>query len=166
MAVAPLSASTSAATVATAGGCNATTAIKLVLGQHLAGNTDHPVAQVLCGAFSGRHSKAMAVNLSIPSCGFSGGWAVYRLAGGAWKRVFLTNHGAFMAKAGRKVRTWNGVLASGDSECFPSSYRSRDWHWNGKRLVNGPWHKSGPPPKPLPGLVAAGSAHGPVHGSD
>lgn len=137
-----------------AGPCNAATADRLVRQQHLgnAGYSPQPVAQVLCGAFVGRHSRAMVVSLSTPGCGLSIGWVVYRRQRGAWQRVFLTNSGALLAKAGRRVRAWQGVLAPNDPHCLPSGWKTRDWHWNGRRLVAGRSHKSGPPPSPLPGV--------------
>jgi hypothetical protein len=138
--------------------CSLATAERLVTQQRLGngGFEPHPVAQVLCGAFLGAGSRAMVVSLSTPGCGLSIGWAVYRASGSGWKRVFLTSAGAFLAKAGSRIRTWQGVLAPNDAHCFPSSYRSRDWRWNGNRLVAGAWHRSGPPPNPLPGAASRG----------
>jgi hypothetical protein len=127
--------------------CNAAAASAEVERLHLgnAGYTPSPVAQVLCGAFLGPRSHAMVASLSIPSCGVSSGWVVFRSVGGAWRRAFETNHGAFLAAAGARIRETQGVLARGDAHCFPSSYRSRLWHWNGRRLVHGPWRTSAPP---------------------
>src|SRR4051794_2468719 len=149
-----------AISASTGGACNVATADRLVERQHLgnAGFTSQPVAQVLCGPFAGPRSHAMAVSLSTPGCGGSIGWAVFRNAGGAWRRVFLTNNGAFLARAAARIRTWQGVLAPGDPHCFPSAWRTRDWHWNGRRLVAGRWHPSGPPPSPLPGRPSASPA--------
>lgn len=98
----------------------------------------------------------MVVSLSTPGCGFSIGWAVYRADHGKWQRVFLTNSGALLAKDGSRIRAWEGVLGPNDAHCFPSGWKARYWHWNGKRLVAGSWHKSGPPPNPLPGVPASG----------
>jgi hypothetical protein len=141
-----------------AGGCNVATADQLVEQQHLgnAGFSSQPVAQVLCGAFAGPRSKAMVVSLSTPGCGVSLGWAVYRSSGGTWKRVFLTNTGAYLAKAGSRIRAWQGVLGPKDPHCVPSSWKTRYWHWSGKRLVAGRWPTSGPPPNPLPGVPPSG----------
>jgi hypothetical protein len=141
-----------------AGRCNAATADRLVEQQHLgnAGFSPQPVAQVLCGAFLGPGSRAMVVSLSTPGCGGSIGWAVFRAGHDRWRRVFLTDHGADLAKAGPRIRAWQGVLGPNDAHCFPSAWKTRQWHWNGKRLVAGHWHKSGPPPHPLPGVPPSG----------
>ena len=138
----------------TGGGCNVATADRLVDQEHLgnAGFIQQPVAQVLCGAFLGARSRAMVVSLSTPGCGFSMGWVAYRKALGQWRRVFRTDKGAYLAKAGSRIRAWQGVLGPNDAHCFPSGWRARVWHWNRRRLVAGRWHKSGPPPSPLPGV--------------
>jgi hypothetical protein len=143
---------------AAGGACTIATADRLVDQQHLgnAGTVQQPVAQVLCGSFVGPGSRAMVVSLLTPGCGGSIGWAVYRLDASGWHRVFLTSNGAALAKAGTRIRAWQGVLAPSDPHCFPSSWRSRLWHWTGTRLVAGPWHKSGPPPTPLPGVPSFG----------
>ena len=157
-ALACLAAAPAASAARTGGACNVTTADKLVEAQHLgnAGFTPQPVAQVLCGAFLGAGSRAMVVSLSTPGCGFSLGWLVYRKTHGEWRRAFRTNQGAYLAKAGRRIRAWQGVLAPEDAHCFPSGWRARYWHWNGTRLVAGRWHTSGPPPSPLPGVPPPG----------
>jgi hypothetical protein len=138
----------------TGGGCNAATARKLVEEEQLgnAGFMPQPVAQVLCGPFLGPRSRAMVVSLSTPGCGFSMGWVLYGKRRGEWRRVFRTDRGAYLAKAGSRIRAWQGVLGPNDAHCFPSRWRSRYWRWNGARLVAGRWHRSGPPPSPLPGV--------------
>jgi len=111
-----------------------------------------PVAQVFCGPFTGRGSSAMVVSLSLPSCGGSYYWLVYRYVNGNWKRALRHNGGAYLTRSGRRILEWNGVLALGDAHCFPSSYRVRAWHWNGTRLVHGSWQRKAKLPKRLPGL--------------
>jgi trimeric autotransporter adhesin len=41
-------------------------------------------AQVLCGPFLGRGSRAMVASEAIPSCGRTAGWDVFDFAQGAW----------------------------------------------------------------------------------
>jgi hypothetical protein len=103
----------------------------------------------------GRHSRAMVVSLSIPSCGISGGWVVYRSVGGSWKKVPSRRtpfQGALLVPAGSRIREWQGVLKPTDAHCFPSSARVRVWHWNGHRLVHGRWQHRARLPRHLPGL--------------
>ena len=142
---------------AAGGVCGLATADRLVESGHLgnAGSVQQPVAQVLCGAFLGPGSRGMVVSLLTPGCGTSIGWVLYRQTPGGWRNVYHNNNGAYFAKAGTRLRAWQGVLAPGDPHCFPSSWRSRLWHWNGSRMVPGPWHKSAPPPVPLPGAPNA-----------
>ena len=142
---------------AAGGGCGLATADRLVEAEHLgnAGYMPQPVAQVLCGPFLGAGSRGMVVSLAIPSCGGSTGWVLYRHAAAGWQKVYEHNGGASLAREGTRLRDWQGVLSGSDPHCLPSSYRSRLWHWNGRRMIHGPWHKSGPPPVPLPGSANA-----------
>jgi hypothetical protein len=137
--------------------CGLATADRLVEDAHLgnAGTVQQPVAQVLCGAFAGPGTSAMVVSLSTPGCGTSIGWVLYRKTSGRWRKLYENNNGAYFAKVGTRLRAWQGVLAPSDPHCFPSSWRSRLWRWNGSRMVPGPWHESGPPPNPLPGAPGA-----------
>lgn len=144
-------------TAAAGGRCTRAAARALVEQAHLgnAGFTDHPEQQVLCGHFTGRHSRAMVVSLSIPSCGLTGGWLVYRSVGGAWRKVpsgATPHHGGLLVPAGSRIREWQGVLKPTDAHCFPSSARVRVWHWNGHRLVHGRWQHRARLPRHLPGL--------------
>jgi hypothetical protein len=101
-----------------------------------------PVYQVLCGAFLGPGTRAMVGSIAIPSCGGSVGWAVFRYANGSWQLVKRVKHGAFLDAVGSDIRETLGVLAPGDAHCFPSSVRYHFWHWNGHRLVAGPWSRA------------------------
>src|SRR4029079_12174874 len=76
-------------TPASAGGCSRATATRLVR-QHRLNPflLRHPVAQVLCGPFTGPGSRAMAITIGpAPTCWPIQSWAVFRLAGGAWRLV-------------------------------------------------------------------------------
>jgi hypothetical protein len=66
-----------------------------------------------------------------------------RWAGRAWKVVLKQKHGADLAGIGTQIRETQFVFRSGDSHCNPTGgTRSRTWHWNGRRLVAGPWKHS------------------------
>ena len=141
---------------ATAGSCTREAARAIFERRHVgnAGAMDDPVFQLLCGAFTGRKSKAMVASAAVPSCGGSTEWFVFRSVGGRWKQVLGVHHGAFLDTSGSRIREFQGVLAAGDAHCFPSSYKARLWRWNGKRMVHGAWRKA-KLPKRLPGLAGA-----------
>jgi hypothetical protein len=136
------------------GQCTRQAARQVVEQQHIADSYDNqdPLAQMFCGPFTGRHSRAMVVSLSLPSCGFSFGWRVYRSVNGRWKRVLNDHLAAVLTRSGRKILEWQGILGPHDAHCFPSSARVRVWHWNGKRLVHGSWQRKAGLPKHPPGL--------------
>lgn len=100
----------------------------------------------------------MVVSLRTPGCGGSIGWMVFRSDNGRWRRVFSTNHGALLERAGSKIRTTRGELRPSEPHCLPSRWKSRLWQWNGKRLVAGPWREADGPPKRLPGVGGAAPA--------
>jgi len=112
---------------------------------------DNPVAQVLCGPFTGPGSTAMAVTISAPTCFPVQHWAVLAFADGDWRVVL--EQPAYLAgplvAAGSGIRETTVVHRPGDSRCFPSGgTRARVWRWSGSRLVAGPWTqvKRGTPP--------------------
>jgi hypothetical protein len=102
---------------------------------------EHPVT-VLCGAFLGPGSNAMAVTFNNGSCIPDTGWAVFRDEGGTWrlldppgqvKDVILP-----LTAVGNDIREEYGVYHDGDSPCQPSGgTRARLWHWDGSKLVAG-----------------------------
>jgi hypothetical protein len=103
-------------------------------------NVPNPVAQVLCGAFFGPGSQAMVASLSIPSCGRTAGWVVFRRAGGTWQLALSRTNGADLDVVGSGVRETMFVLRAGDAHCFPTGgTRSRIWRWNGTRFTAGAW---------------------------
>ncbi|MFL6005460.1 MAG: Calx-beta domain-containing protein [Gaiellaceae bacterium] len=126
------------------GRCNRITA-RLLLARFRLGDLGDPklrdpVSQVLCGAFAGKRSRAMAVTLAIPACGRTGGWVVFRWNGRAWKVLLKQKNGADLAAVGTTIRETMFVFKSGDKHCSPTGgTRSRVWHWTGRRLAAGPW---------------------------
>ena len=132
------------------GSCSKTTARALANQHHLgnAGFVTDPVGQVRCGSFVGPGSKAMVFSLSIPSCGRTGGWVVFKRVGPAWRLVFESDGGADLAAVGSGIRETQNVLRPGDAHCFPTGgTRSRTWRWNGTRFTSTNWaySKSGGP---------------------
>jgi hypothetical protein len=110
---------------------------------------EHPVS-VLCGAFLGAGSHAMAVTFTNGTCVPDTGWAVFRDDGGTWalldppgevKDVILP-----LTAAGNDIREEYAVYRSGDSPCQPSGgTRVRLWHWDGAKLVAGTSTQLQPP---------------------
>jgi len=113
---------------------------------------DDPVAQVLCGPFTGPGSKAMAITIAAPTCIPVQHWAVLAFADGDWRVVI--ERPAYLAgpliAVGSGIRETTVVHRAGDSRCFPSGgTRARVWRWSGSRLVAGPWtqvSRGTPPP--------------------
>ena len=135
------------------GPCSMAEATRLVerLGLGNAGdpNVPKPVAQVLCGPFVGPGTQAMAASLTIPSCGRTAGWVVFRREGGTWKLALSRNNGADLDAVGPGIRETMFVLRPGDAHCFPTGgTRSRTWRWNGTRLTASAWkHTTAGAPK-------------------
>jgi hypothetical protein len=109
------------------------------------------VGQVLCGAFTGPGSEAMAVTINAPTCWSPQGWAVYRFTNGAWQLVMVQQLVLIVAPlvaVGSEIKETQPVFGPGDNRCNPSGgTRSRLWHWNGSNLVAGVWKQASPPRK-------------------
>jgi len=107
----------------------------------------NPVRQVLCGAFTGPGSEAMAVTIGAPTCWGIQFWAVFTVIGGEWRLVldeptFLVPP---LVAIGSEIRETTAVRRPGDARCFPSGgTRARLWRWNGSRLVPGRWKQVTP----------------------
>jgi hypothetical protein len=146
---------TSASPVATAGPtvsgpCSRAVANRLLKQLHLGPNwpEPNPAAQVLCGAFTGPRSRAMAVTFRLGICMPTLGWGVFRLTAGKWKLVMTQNGYSTLAAVGTDIRETAPIYRQGDGRCFPSGgTRARVWHWNGTRLVAGPWKVTSTGPK-------------------
>jgi hypothetical protein len=155
----PKAAAAPAPATSAASPCSMAEATRVVRRLHL-GNADdpdvaNPVAQVLCGAFVGPGSQAMVASLSIPTCGRTAGWVVFRRTGATWQLVMERNNGADLDAAGTGIRETMFVLRPGDAHCFPTGgTRSRIWRWNGTRFTASPWTRSKPatPKTPSSGL--------------
>jgi hypothetical protein len=103
-----------------------------------------PTRQVLCGPFTGQGSNAMAVTIGAPTCWGIQNWAVFGFAAGDWQLVL--NQPAYLVPplvaVGSDIRETTAVHRAGDSRCFfKGGTHARIWHWDGTRLVAGPWRQ-------------------------
>ena len=119
----------------------------------------NPVYAVLCGAFAGPGSQAMAVSLATGGTSVPfGGWAVLRRDGSTWQLVMQQRNGARITAAGSGIRETVGISRPGDSRCCPTGgERSRVWRWNGTRFVASAWTQSKPATQKAPSTVPSGS---------
>jgi hypothetical protein len=125
-----------------AGACSMATALRVGKPFFFDPGMTRPIWQVLCGAFTGSGSEAMAIAFSAPTCWPTQWWAVFRRTEGAWRRVLYVP--AYLDRplvaVGNDIRETTAVARRGDPRCFPSGgSRTRIWHWNGRRFVAGPW---------------------------
>jgi hypothetical protein len=139
-----LAASSPIYSAATTADCSEATA-RQVVEQHPNVNIfdlQDPIRQVLCGPFTGSGSNAMAVTIGAPTCWGIQNWAVFRFTAGDWQLVL--NQPAYLVPplvaVGSDIRETTAVHRSGDSRCFfKGGTHARIWHWDGTRLVAGPW---------------------------
>jgi hypothetical protein len=105
------------------------------------------VGVVLCGPFTGPQSNAMAFSFHWYGCIPVAGWAVFRFTGSDWQLVLRRDRErAVLAAAGSDIQATVDVVRTGDSLCISTGgRRSQLWHWDGTRLVAGPWTQVEPP---------------------
>lgn len=122
-----------------------------------------PIVQLLCGPFTGPGSTAMVVTIGAETCWGEQRWAVFRLVGGAWQLVFDRSEfvdGPIVAIGG-DIRVTTPVYRPADPRCIPSGgAHARRWHWNGSRLVGGPYVQVQPPATTTTTTTAGSSASG------
>jgi len=140
----------SASTHIVSAGCSSANARRLVDEHQLDGfMVASPVAQLLCGPFTGPGSNAMAIVIGgAPTCWPFQRWAVFSYTGSLWKLVL--DRPAFLfpplAAVGSGIRETTPVYRPGDPRCIPSGgSHARIWRWNGSRLVAGAWRQVTPP---------------------
>jgi hypothetical protein len=106
----------------------------------------NPVFKVLCGAFTGPGSQTMVVSLLGPGSTGMIDWVVFRSLGGEWQFLMKRHQAAALTAAGSDIREKVSIFRPGDSRCCPSGgTKARIWHWDGTRLVAGPWKQVTPP---------------------
>jgi hypothetical protein len=113
------------------------------------------VAGVLCGAFLGTGSRAMAVITTTGNCLPFLGWDMFALRGGSWKRLNLPAHGGLtyvpLKAAGNDLRETLPIRRRGDMLCNPTGgTQTRLWHWNGTEFAPGPWSYARTKARPSP----------------
>jgi hypothetical protein len=125
--------------------CTEATALQLVE-QHRLNSflLPSPVRQVLCGSFTGPGSEAMAVTIGAPTCWPVQRWAVFRFTGSSWQLVL--DQSSFinppLVAVGSDIEETAPLHRAGDARCLPSGgTRARLWHWDGAKLVAGPWRQ-------------------------
>ena len=100
----------------------------------------YPVWKVLCGSFTGAGSRVMVASIS-------GGpenvgliyWAVFRWSGSDWRLLMKQRQAAILTAAGSDIRETVNHREGDPRCCVSGGEKSRIWHWNGTRLVAGPW---------------------------
>jgi len=99
----------------------------------------------------------MAVSIGAPTCWGIQRWAVFSYTNGAWQLVLDKPAFVFELKGvGNNIRERTPVFRSGDNRCNPTGgSHARLWHWNGSKLVAGPWKQVTPGQK-APGHGRAG----------
>ena len=98
------------------------------------------VFQVLCGAFAGSGSRVMVASYYGPGNTGVTDWVAFRFVAGKWQQLLTRHEAVQLSAAGPDFRETMSIYRSGDSRCCPSGgTRFRVWHWNGTRLVAGPW---------------------------
>jgi RES domain-containing protein len=137
--------SSPAGTAATAD-CSKEAATESVLRLNLndiAGVAD-PVGGVLCGSFTGPGSQTMVVSLGGEGSLGMIDWVVFRWSEDAWQFLMKRRQSAELAAVGSDIRERVSIFRAGDPRCCPSGgTKWRIWHWDGTRLVAGPWNQEG-----------------------
>jgi len=130
------------------GDCSMETALQVGEPYFFDPDMANPVGQVLCGAFTGPGSEAMAVTFNAPTCWSPQGWAVFRLLEGEWQLAHLQRLVFIvppLAAVGDDIRETRPVYRLGDPRCIPlGGTKARTWHWDGARFVASAWEQITP----------------------
>jgi hypothetical protein len=142
-AAAPVPSSTAAAGASRA--CSLANAIPVMRRFHMLPDSQlpRPVGQVICGAFAGPGSHGMAASAADGVCLPYAAWGAFRHLHGSWQLIPGGRHDVFLtlgiAKSGKDIVEKFPVRRPGETNCTASGVRTRSWHWNGSRLIPGPW---------------------------
>jgi hypothetical protein len=140
-----VAAAISSGVTAPAADCSEATAGQLVQQHDLNDfGLPNPVSQLLCGPFTGPGSEAMAMAIAAPTCWGRQRWAVFSYTNGSWQLVLDQRRFIFrLAATGSDIREISPVFRRGDTRCGPTGGKQeRTWHWDGTRLVAGPWKQT------------------------
>jgi hypothetical protein len=127
--------------------CSAAQALEVATRLHLVPDPTlpSPVARVLCGAIAGSGSETMVAIFARGTCLPNYGWAAFRFTGGQWQLVpngSQTRFVSALVAVGSDLRETVPIWRPGDGPCNPKGgTRARVWHWDGTRLVAGPWSR-------------------------
>jgi hypothetical protein len=131
--------------VAGSAACSRATALEAMTRYHLISDPQlrRPIGQLLCGAFAGPGSRAMAASSAHGVCMPYAGWGVFRYRAGRWELVPGGRHDVILspgiARSGNDIVEKRTVRYAGESLCLASGLKVRRWHWNGSGLTAGPW---------------------------
>ena len=85
----------------------------------------------------------MAASSAEPTCLPFAGWGVFRYTSGDWRLIPGGLHPNILnlgiARSGNSIVEKATIRYPGETICIASGVRARVWHWNGSRLVAGPW---------------------------
>jgi len=101
------------------------------------------VGQLFCGPFAGPGSRGMAVSAAHGVCMPYASWGAFRYVNGDWKLIPGGSHPGILrlgiARSGNDIVEKATIRYPGEGPCHASGRKERVWHWNGSRLVAGPW---------------------------
>ncbi len=141
-AAAPVGSSTASASAV----CSRATARAAMARERLLANPQlglRAVGQLFCGPFAGPGSRGMAASAAHGVCMPFAGWGAFRYVNGDWELIPGGYHPGILrpgiARSGSDIVEKATIRYPGETVCTASGLKKRVWHWNGSRLVAGPW---------------------------
>ena len=132
--------------------CSRATARAAMAREHLLANPQlglRAVGQLFCGPFAGPGSRGMAASAAHGVCMPFAGWGAFRYVNGDWELIPGGYHPGILragiARSGNDIVEKATIRYPGETVCTASGLKKRVWHWNGSRLVAGPWQQLKPP---------------------
>jgi hypothetical protein len=126
--------------------CSRATARAAMAREHLLANPQlglRAVGQLFCGPFAGPGSRGMAASAAHGVCMPYAGWGAFRYVKGDWELIPGGYHPGILrpgiARSGNDIVEKATIRYPGETVCTASGLKERVWHWNGSRLVAGPW---------------------------
>ena len=105
------------------------------------------VGQLFCGPFAGPGSRGMAASAAHGVCMPFAGWGAFRYVNGDWELIPGGYHPGILrpgiARSGDEIVEKATIRYPGETVCTASGRKKRIWHWNGSRLIAGPWQQVG-----------------------
>ena len=129
--------------------CSRATARAAMAREHLLSNPQlglRAVGQLFCGPFAGPGSRGMAASAAHGVCMPFAGWGAFRYVNGDWELIPGGYHPGILrpgiARSGNDIVEKATIRNPGETVCTASGLKKRVWHWNGSRLVAGPWKQA------------------------